>query len=361
MLQQILEIRESLTSSLQQHQKAWQSQKNWFNQQQHALHEMAQNQQRWLEQQFDFLHQQHVFWNDRMNTMWAGLVGSPSQVTPESEKRQALPVRAQLKRGDSSQTSSESNKVSSPAAVRRKDFQDDVESIPSPESAVKPQDASRRVTMEEKANKPAAAAKRPDHPQPEAPPAPPVDPRAIQRPWQQKPATTKKNPPLNNATNRAEVGWMSNEPARAFMRPDPNRRASAPAPSNSTWQSAQPKQQRCSLPPPPVAARPVNYDALWDDSQSQQPTYAYQERVRSKAERQRLPTYDCPECRAFYANLNDSQIDPSEYCRHRARHPPPETPPDFWEVDFIDEVRAREAAGCIASESTEPRVGQHER
>jgi hypothetical protein len=34
--------------------------------------------------------------------------------------------------------------------------------------------------------------------------------------------------------------------------------------------------------------------------------------------------------------------EPLQYSRHRASFTPPETPADFWELDFIDEKRQRE-------------------
>ena len=62
--------------------------------------------------------------------------------------------------------------------------------------------------------------------------------------------------------------------------------------------------------------------------------------------RQGLQCYECPECRRFYEVLRKTGHDipddfakPSEmFGRHRARHVPNETPEDFWELDFIDEM-----------------------
>ena len=103
-----------------------------------------------------------------------------------------------------------------------------------------------------------------------------------------------------------------------------------------------------------------------------EPTYAYQETVRCKATREGLPCYDCNSCRSFFRVLQktgheltysqqnqlageipDSKLPMAEngnnsvyqkFSRHRALHPPEDTPADFWELDFIDEIPGRKNA-----------------
>jgi hypothetical protein len=73
--------------------------------------------------------------------------------------------------------------------------------------------------------------------------------------------------------------------------------------------------------------------------------YVYQEVVRKKKERKRLPGHECDECRKFYKSIQLSDhMDPEckharqrELCdaasRHRYRHKRPSTPPGYWDID----------------------------
>jgi hypothetical protein len=88
----------------------------------------------------------------------------------------------------------------------------------------------------------------------------------------------------------------------------------------------------------------ANGDGLWDESQ--QPNYPYKETVRCKAERQGLRCHDCEQCRKWYFMLQSTghnlSQDPLQNSRHRSRFATSETPQDFWELDFIDELRDEE-------------------
>jgi hypothetical protein len=147
----------------------------------------------------------------------------------------------------------------------------------------------------------------------------------------------KKPPLLNSTNNKPSAPWMSNVPNKTFM--DDLEKASAtrrkPAEAQG-WVSSK------VLRP----AQKAQSTDIWDDSQDANPSYKYQEVVRCKAKRQGLPCHDCPDCQAFYACLRRSGHEFSqdfgemEHSRHRARFTPPETPADFWEIDFIDEKRA---------------------
>ena len=174
-----------------------------------------------------------------------------------------------------------------------------------------------------------------------------------------------------NITTRKGQAWVSNVPTRTFLRematvqgksPDKKRKRFGPfeqaktdnTTTSSTWVS---KRRRSA---PSTTTRSETASGLWADldhgsRNSAQPKpeatsnngteYKYQEVVRCKSERQGLPCRDCPECRAFYEvlrrsgdNLVNSQ-NTIQFSRHRARFTPPETPADFWELDFIDERR----------------------
>jgi len=75
-----------------------------------------------------------------------------------------------------------------------------------------------------------------------------------------------------------------------------------------------------------------------------EPSFAYQEVVRGREKRQALPGHECEECRKFHDALGpgfDRDHLVMECSRHRARHAPPSTPPDFWKLTFVDSVGSK--------------------
>ena len=91
--------------------------------------------------------------------------------------------------------------------------------------------------------------------------------------------------------------------------------------------------------------------------------------MRTRADREKLTGFDCPECRGFYdavlswggtdativrnmlnevhenGHIHANGSPPgdgkrakivNEFSRHRMHHAPPSTPPRFWEMNFID-------------------------
>lgn len=78
-----------------------------------------------------------------------------------------------------------------------------------------------------------------------------------------------------------------------------------------------------------------------------EPGYAYQETVRCKEFRAGLPCQDCYQCQRFYKVLQDTGHDivVEDAGRHRNRFAPSETPEDFWELDFIDELKEQRKQG----------------
>lgn len=149
---------------------------------------------------------------------------------------------------------------------------------------------------------------------------------------------TSPGGPLFTSTNRS---WISNAPARKFVREldqdSPAAKAAEPelalpsSKKNHGWIHAKKDRRNRSS--------KGNDDVIWKDDG---PHYAYTETVRCKAHRAALPAHDCAECRRALQILretgHDLSQDPMEaFGRHRAQYAPPETPADFWELDFIDE------------------------
>ncbi|GKY96730.1 hypothetical protein MPSEU_000632500 [Mayamaea pseudoterrestris] len=145
------------------------------------------------------------------------------------------------------------------------------------------------------------------------------------------------------STNPYAKPWQSNLQSRQFDRElitataDANHARTGPAKTVGPapgWHTAHRRV---------AARREKDSTDIWNDSESQEP---YHEVVRGKA-RKDLPTHDCPECTAFYNSLITTESQPMDirqFCRHRSRFgPPPETPEGFWELDFIDELRAKQA------------------
>eukprot|EP00980_Cylindrotheca_fusiformis_P013645 scaffold3513_cov102-Cylindrotheca_fusiformis.AAC.6 len=88
-------------------------------------------------------------------------------------------------------------------------------------------------------------------------------------------------------------------------------------------------------------------------------TIRYEQVVRKKDDRDQLQRHDCPDCGQFlravmegrgaevfeqHALLCDS--------RHRTRYTPPETPEDFWELSFMDEIKARRSTSSPTTTTT---------
>ncbi|WAR17412.1 CTIP-like protein [Mya arenaria] len=74
--------------------------------------------------------------------------------------------------------------------------------------------------------------------------------------------------------------------------------------------------------------------------------------VRKRDERQKLQGHDCKQCTEYYkaAGLSDAEMKEhmNKCSRHRAKYAPPDTPPHFWSVDFI------ETQDCPNTEKIEP-------
>jgi hypothetical protein len=180
----------------------------------------------------------------------------------------------------------------------------------------------------------------------------------------------------------AKATWISNAPARDFLQSMDEATASAmsaPPKSKEGVGSTGTNWTKSRRRSHPIAAAAVTTthrsDALWEEESNSQPNYAYKETVRCKADRQGLPCHDCSDCRKFYEALrkgghefseptgygpyggpegkessksNNNNNNNNSYLqnsRHRARFTPPETPVDFWEIDFIDEQIQAEKEG----------------
>jgi hypothetical protein len=169
------------------------------------------------------------------------------------------------------------------------------------------------------------------------------------------PPERRKEPPLGNSTNRkSSATWTSTVSNKTFLGQLDRTNSSFDADSqqgssfmktSSGWIA---KSRPHVRPQPSTSKEPGN---IWYDSQDLGQGYKYHEVVRGKAKRQCLPGHDCPECKAFYEcihrNGHEFSQNPVEHTRHRAQYAPPETPENFWEMDFVDEKGGgrRTAAG----------------
>jgi hypothetical protein len=84
-----------------------------------------------------------------------------------------------------------------------------------------------------------------------------------------------------------------------------------------------------------------------DDDESQLPGYKHVAVVRGKQKRSCLPGHACAECDPFWnavceGNTVFERKQFQDLSRHRAAFSPENTPPDFWELSFVDERRQRE-------------------
>lgn len=206
----------------------------------------------------------------------------------------------------------------------------------------------------------------------------PADSRLLGLPDKWKASSAK--PPLLNSTNHrgassaplvvaaaavaaSTATWTSNAPARNFLQSmdqatihqgTASAMAAPPKQGSGTTTWTKSRRQSRSNPIATTSTTTSRSDALWEEDSNSQPNYAYKETVRCKTVRQGLPCHDCNDCRLFYDALRKSghefsQSEPPnqylQHSRHRARFTPPETPVDFWEIDFIDEKLKAEKEG----------------
>ncbi|KAL9181314.1 hypothetical protein ACHAXT_010119 [Thalassiosira profunda] len=72
-----------------------------------------------------------------------------------------------------------------------------------------------------------------------------------------------------------------------------------------------------------------------------EPSFAFQEVVRGKKDREALPGHECEECKRFMDAVGrdyDRDALVQGCSRHRSRCAPPLTPPGFWNLTFVDSV-----------------------
>lgn len=113
-------------------------------------------------------------------------------------------------------------------------------------------------------------------------------------------------------------------------------------PSSLDWQSSG----------EPNATSPTDLDKLTSHQAAKrkhaldETGYAYQEVVRKRDERRRMPTHTCPHCEDFIrckaGTLKPEELDAlRRACRHRSYFKPPSTPEGFWELSFQDSIIRR--------------------
>lgn len=87
--------------------------------------------------------------------------------------------------------------------------------------------------------------------------------------------------------------------------------------------------------------------SMTKNTMESQVDYKHVEVVRGKKKRECLPGHSCPGCDPFWSAVCDGNdvFDRKQFqdcSRHRAAHSPENTPPNFWDLSFRDEVLARE-------------------
>lgn len=113
-------------------------------------------------------------------------------------------------------------------------------------------------------------------------------------------------------------------------------------PSSLDWQSSR----------EPNALSPTDLDKLTSHQAAKRKRaldetgYAYQEVVRKRDERRRMPTHTCPHCEDFIrckaGTLKPEELDAlRRACRHRSYFKAPSTPEGFWELSFQDSIIRR--------------------
>ena len=99
---------------------------------------------------------------------------------------------------------------------------------------------------------------------------------------------------------------------------------------------------------PDAVSKQSNVNEASKQKQQKKTTFRYQEVVRGKKAREALKGFSCEHCDEFIKAVcnhpGGDVFDPKMFTscsRHRAEHSPPKTPVDFWELDFIDERKAK--------------------
>jgi hypothetical protein len=178
------------------------------------------------------------------------------------------------------------------------------------------------------------------------------------------PAKTTITDTTRYSVSRALNGWRSNVMARTFvdealgppvkklMKENPYKKTTANekvAPMRVSERA--PNVSIASMQPPtnkPPSSTWLKTKATTkNDDEESQSDYKHIEVVRGKKKRACLPGHSCQDCDPFWAAVCDGNdvFDRKQFqdcSRHRSTFSPENTPPNFWELSFRDEVQARE-------------------
>ena len=183
-------------------------------------------------------------------------------------------------------------------------------------------------------------------------------------------AKGKKQIPIRNISNRLQVNQSKLSFGQMAPMPVKEERVSPPKrTSPSSWlETGKETSKKAKRPPQSSSARTANArpvtsasstktanarnNTITSASSKPKEGYKYQEVVRGKKAREKLHGYNCECCSGFYdalcAGKGSEHFDREKLIqqnsRHRARDSPPQTPVDFWEMSFVDEIREREEA-----------------
>jgi len=168
-----------------------------------------------------------------------------------------------------------------------------------------------------------------------------------------QPGSTKQRNPLKSLTENSHADHSSDanfrekkesrnrreRSARNDQQPHDERAEQEESKQTSNFASSS-KNRKATKNPYLKQSKPSK-NIVKETDGNNEPSFAYQEVVRGRDKRQALPGHDCEECRKFLnavGNGYDREQLVFECSRHRARHAPPSTPPDFWKLTFVDSV-----------------------
>jgi hypothetical protein len=166
-----------------------------------------------------------------------------------------------------------------------------------------------------------------------------------------------------NSTTGALNGWKSNLAARAFLDESLDHFKGPKEPKASNVMNPYKRVKGSSVltsaaintgePESTISETSTHFKSANPLNNESQVDYKYVQVVRGKKKRECLPGHSCQCCDPFWAAVCDDNdvFDRKQFqdmSRHRGAHSPENTPPNFWDLSFRDEVLARKRQSDIS-------------